>query len=301
MSQSLTLAFVGLGAMGGPMAAHLAAPEVGAETLLLYNRTANKAQALAAELGARVQAVSLPEIARADLIVSCLPTSQEVSEVLAQLPSLKRGAVWVDCTSGHPDAARVQADQLAQQGVTFLDAPVSGGTAGAQAGTLTVMVGGDAQVLDRVRPYLAFAALVRHVGPSGAGFALKAVNNILLATQLLATGEGLAALARCGVSPDAALEVINASSGRSNASQNLIPQRVLTREFPVTFKLGLLAKDADIALDVALSVQASTPLLAQVAGLTRGASRLIGPDHDHTAALQLIEQLNGLELTGERR
>lgn len=285
----LTLAFLGLGAMGRPMATHLA----GAGPLLLWNRTPQKAQTLAAELGAR--AVTLDELSSADLIFSCLPTSTEVSEVMAQA-GLKRGAVWIDCTSGHPDAAREQAQQLAAGGVTLLDAPVSGGTSGAEAGTLTVMVGGDPAALERVQPYLKFAGLVRHVGPTGAGFAVKAVNNILLAAQLLATGEGLAALARSGVSLEAALEVINASSGRGNASQNLIPQRVLTREFPVTFKLVLLAKDADIALDVALNAKASTPLLAQVAGLTRGAAQHIGPDHDHTAALQLIEQLNGVEL-----
>lgn len=285
----LTLAFLGLGAMGRPMATHLA----GAGPLLLWNRTPQKAQTLAAELGAR--AVTLDELSSADLIFSCLPTSTEVSEVMAQA-GLKRGAVWIDCTSGHPDAAREQAQQLAAGGVTLLDAPVSGGTSGAEAGTLTVMVGGDPAALERVQPYLKFAGLVRHVGPTGAGFAVKAVNNILLAAQLLATGEGLAALARSGVSLEAALEVINASSGRGNASQNLIPQRVLTREFPVTFKLVLLAKDADIALDVALNAKASTPLLAQVAGLTRGAAQYIGPDHDHTAALQLIEQLNGVEL-----
>lgn len=290
MSQPLTLAFVGLGAMGAPMAAHLA----GSGELLLYNRTHATAQALAQQVGA--QAVALGDLGRADIIFSCLPTSQEVGEVLAQIPALKRGATWVDCTSGHPDAARVQAQQLAELGVTFLDAPVSGGTAGAQAGTLTVMVGGDEAALEWVRPYLKFAGLVRHVGPTGAGFAVKAINNILLAAQLLATGEGLAALARSGVSLDAALEVINASSGRGNASQNLIPQRVLTREFPVTFKLGLLAKDADIALDVAQGAKASTPLLAQVAALTRGAAQQVGYDTDHTAALKLIEQLNGVEL-----
>lgn len=122
------------------------------------------------------------------------------------------------------------------------------------------------------------------------------MNNTLLASQLLAAGKGLALLTRCGVDLSAALEVINASSGRSNATQNLIPQRVLTREFPLTFRLGLLAKDANTALDVALQERASTPLLAQVAALTRGAAQLIGPDEDHSAALRLAEALNGVEL-----
>ena len=109
---------------------------------------------------------------------------------------------------------------------------------------------------------------------------------------------GCACWPGAGVDVSAALSVINASSGRSNASQNLIGQRVLTREFPATFKLGLLAKDADIALDVVRQVKGSAPLLAQVGGLIRGASRIIGEGEDHTAALRLIEQMNGQVLRG---
>ena len=290
---TLTLAFLGLGAMGDPMARHLAAGE---HELLVWNRTAGKAEAFAAETGA--QAAELADLTRADLLISCLPTSAEVDEVLSRLPDLKPGAVWLDCTSGHPDAARRQAEMLSLRGVTFLDAPVSGGVAGAESGQLTVMVGGDADTLERIKPLLAFAGQVTHVGPTGAGFAVKAINNALLAVNLWATGEGLCVLAGAGVDVSAALSVINASSGRSNASQNLIGQRVLTREFPATFKLGLLAKDADIALDVVRAVKGSAPLLAQVGGLIRGASRIIGPDVDHTAALRLIEQMNGQVLRG---
>ncbi|WP_293911138.1 NAD(P)-dependent oxidoreductase [Deinococcus sp.] len=291
----ITLAFLGLGAMGYPMARWLAqSSQENGHTLLVWNRHRERAEAHTAETGSRV--AELGDLANADLIVTCLPTSAEVDEVMARLPNLRPGAVWLDCTSGHPDAARRQVEELRSRGVTFLDAPVSGGVVGAEAGKLTVMVGGDAAALERVRALLSFAGQVTHVGPSGAGFAVKAINNALLAVTLWATGEGLAALAGSGVDLGAALSVINASSGRSNASQNLIPQRVLTRQFPPTFKLGLLAKDADIAMDVVHAVKGSTPLLAQVAALVRGAAQLIGPDEDHTAALKLIEQMNGVEL-----
>jgi len=289
-------AFLGLGAMGAPMAAHLArhAQAVGGQALV-WNRTGEKARAHAREHGS--QAVDLPGVADADVIFSCLPTSAEVDGVLEQLAGkLRPGTVWVDCTSGHPEAARRQAQQLAGAGVSFLDAPVSGGTSGAEAGTLTVMVGGDAATLERVRPELAFAGTVIHVGETGAGFAVKAINNALLAANLWAAGEGLAALARAGVDVGAALEVINASSGRSNASQNLIGQRVLTREFPVTFQLGLLAKDAGIAADVVRGAGASAPLLMQVEALFRAAAHTVGPQEDHSAALRLIEQLNRREI-----
>lgn len=291
-----TLAFLGLGAMGSPMAAHLArhAHEHG-HRVLVWNRTWTKATAHAQAHG--THAAPLSEAATADVIFTCLPTSTEVDEVLtAMRPHLRPGAVWVDCTSGHPDAAARQAQDLTAAGVSFLDAPVSGGTTGAQQGRLTVMVGGPPDALDRVQPHLAFAGKVVHVGGTGTGFAVKAVNNALLGVTLWATGEGLAVLGRAGVNLQAALEVINASSGRSNSSENLIPQRVLTREFPPTFALGLLAKDAGIAVDLTQRVQGSAPLLAQVAGLLRGAERVVGAEEDHTAALKLIEAMNATVL-----
>ncbi|WP_019585643.1 NAD(P)-dependent oxidoreductase [Deinococcus apachensis] len=293
---SRTLAFLGLGAMGRPMAGHLAryTAETGGRTLV-WNRTPERAETHAREFGS--EAVGLAGVAAADVIFTCLPTSAEVDGVLAALEGqLRPGTAWVDCTSGHPEAARRQSSRLAGQGVAFLDAPVSGGTAGAEAGKLTVMVGGDAGALAAVRDSFAFAGKVVHVGGTGAGFSVKAVNNALLAVTLWATGEGLAALARGGVNLGAALEVINASSGRSNASQNLIGQRVLTREFPATFGLGLLAKDAGIAADVVRTAGASAPVLMSVEALMRAAATVVGPEADHTAALRLIEQMNGTEL-----
>ncbi|PTA69819.1 NAD(P)-dependent oxidoreductase [Deinococcus arcticus] len=291
-----TTAFLGLGAMGFPMAAHLArrASAQGGRALV-WNRTAARAADHAARHGS--EAVDLGAAAQADVLLTCLPTSAEVDEVLAALqPHLRPGTVWVDCTSGHPEAAARQRALLAEVGVTFLDAPVSGGTNGAQAGTLTVMVGGDEAALRRVEGELAFAGKVVHVGGSGTGFAVKAVNNALLAVNLWAAGEGLAVLGRAGVDLGAALNVINASSGRSNASENLIGQRVLSREFPATFALGLLAKDAGIAAELTATVKGSAPVLAQVAALMRGAAGVVGPEADHTAALKLIEAMNGLEL-----
>lgn len=286
-----TVAFYGLGAMGYPMAAHLARQY----RTLVCNRHPAKAQAHASECGS--QAVSLAELGEADILFTCLPTSAEVDEVIGQLDGkLKPGLIWVDCTSGHPDAAPRQRERLAAQGVKFLDAPISGGVTGAQSGKLTVMLGGPADEVEAVRPHLAFAGKVVHVGGTGAGFAVKAVNNALLAVNLWAAGEGLAILAHGGVNLSAALDVINASSGRSNTTENLIPQRVLTRQFPATFGLGLLAKDAGIALDMMESVKGSAPVIAQVTALYRAASRMIGAQEDHTAALKLIEQMNGVEL-----
>lgn len=291
-----TAAFLGLGAMGVPMAAALArrAADTGGR-VLLWNRSAERALAHAARYG--THAATIEEVGQAEVIFSCLPTSADVDEVIAQLERhLNPGTIWVDCTSGHPDAARAQRARLLTRGVRFLDAPVSGGVGGAEAGTLTVMLGGPADEVETVRGELAFAGKVVHVGDTGAGFAVKAVNNALLAVNLWAAGEGLAALARGGVDLGAALTVINASSGRSNATENLIPARVLSRTFPPTFGLGLLAKDTGIALDVVREVQGSAPVLAQVAALCRAAAQIIGPEEDHSALLKLVEQMNAQEI-----
>ncbi|CAM4190540.1 NAD(P)-dependent oxidoreductase [Deinococcus marmoris] len=291
-----TAAFLGLGEMGVPMAAALArrAAETGGR-VLVWNRHMQKAHAHAAEYG--TQAATLEELGQATLILTCLPTSPDVDEVIGQLEThLKRGTVWVDCTSGHPDAAHAQRARLLERGVKFLDAPVSGGVNGAVAAKLTVMLGGPADEVEAVRGELAFAGKIVHVGDTGAGFAVKAINNALLAVNLWAAGEGLAVLGKGWVDLGAALEVINASSGRSNATENLIPARVLTRAFPPTFGLGLLAKDTGIALDVVHAVKGSAPVLAQVDALTRAAARMIGPDEDHTALLKLVEQMNGQEI-----
>ncbi|WP_216329595.1 NAD(P)-dependent oxidoreductase [Deinococcus aestuarii] len=291
-----TAAFLGLGAMGGPMAAHVVRHrQAQGGRALVWNRTRSKAEAHAAEFGG--EAVDLAGVAGADVIFTCLPTSAEVDGVMdALIGDLREGATWVDCTSGHPEAARRQSARLSERGVAFLDAPVSGGPWGAEAGKLTVMVGGDAGVLERVRGDLAFAGRVVHMGEVGAGFAVKAVNNTLMAVNMWAAGEGLAALARTGVDLRAALDVINASSGRSYPTESLIGQRVLTREFPVTFTLGLLAKDTGIAADVVREAGASAPVLTQTAALVRAAATTVGAGADYSAMLRLVEQMNGREL-----
>jgi 3-hydroxyisobutyrate dehydrogenase len=183
--------------------------------------------------------------------------------------------------------------------VGFVDAPVSGGVVGAERGALTVMVGGDAALVDRARPVLAaFGQKIVHCGPVGTGDALKAVNNALLATALWATAEGLAALERAGVRADVALDVINASSGRSNASENLFPDRVLTRAFPRTFRLALLDKDVGIAAGVAREQRVTAPLLQLTAELFRLAHAELGPEADHVEAARVVERWAGVEIGG---
>ncbi|MGY2892711.1 NAD(P)-dependent oxidoreductase [Deinococcus sp. UYEF24] len=288
-----TAAFIGLGAMGTPMAAQLAKQM----PTLVWNRTPGKAEAHAAEYGST--ASTLEVLVRADFIFTCLPTSAEVDTYIDRLlPTLRPGTVWIDCTSGRPAAAREQAARLAAAGMEFLDAPVSGGPAGARAGTLAVMVGGEAATFAHSLPLLnTFGGTVLLVGPVGSGFAVKAVNNVLMGLHLLSVAEGLASLKKQGVDLAPALTVLNAGSGSSFSSQNKVSQQVFTRQFSPMFKLGLLAKDAGIALENIQEVQASAPLIAATAMLLRAAQATVGSDVDHTEAVKLVELLNGVELS----
>jgi 3-hydroxyisobutyrate dehydrogenase len=298
-----TVAFLGLGAIGRPMAARLAAaPDI---ELAVWNRTAERARAFAAEHRARQAATPADAVRGASVVITCLPVSADVERLLdgpdGLAAGLSKGAALVDCTSGDPATSRRIAARLAEHGIGFLDAPVSGGTSGAEQGTLTVMVGGDAALLDRVRPVLeAFGKKIVHCGDVGAGDALKAVNTALLAVHVWSTGEGLAALEKLGVKADVALDVINASSGRSNASMNLFPERVLTRAFPRTFRLALLDKDIGIAAGVAREQKVPAPLLQLAADLFRIAHNALGEEADHVEAVKLVEQWAGVRI-GEKR
>jgi 3-hydroxyisobutyrate dehydrogenase len=287
-----SVAFIGLGAMGWRMAAHL--PQAFAD-VRVWNRTFSKAQQHAAEFG--TTAVHLEDAVQADIIFSCLPTSSEVETLIAEhLP--KAGSIWVDCTSGEPTSAQYLNAHLQARDVAFLDAPVSGQTIGAEKGTLTVMVGGNAQALERARPAIEpFAGLIQHVGDSGSGFAVKAVNNMLLAVNLWAAAEGFTALKAHGVDMQGALACINASSGKSNATETVLPQRVFNRTFPNTFALNLLAKDAGIALDLVQRAKLPAPVLALTQSLIRAASDTSASDSDFSAAVKMLERWTTIELS----
>ena len=289
MSQSV--AFIGLGAMGYRMAAHLPKHF---EEVYVWNRNFSKAEQHATEYG--TIAVELAQAVQADIIFSCLPTSADV-EALIDGVNIKSGAIWIDCTSGVPETARRLAEKLKVQNVDFLDAPVSGQTIGAENATLTVMVGGDVSAFERA--YSAMAAvgkLIQHVGDSGAGFAVKAINNMLLAVNLCSVAEGFTTLKAHGVNLDAALNCINASSGKSLVTENIFPQRVLSREFPCTFALPLLAKDTGIALDLVHDAKLPAPILALTQSLIQAASLTAEANSDFSAAVKLYESWSKITL-----
>ncbi|PWB14750.1 3-hydroxyisobutyrate dehydrogenase [Acinetobacter sp. AM] len=286
-----SVAFIGLGAMGYRMAAHLPKHF---ETVFVWNRNFSKAEQHATEYG--TLAVSLQDAVQADIIFSCLPTSQDVEALISGL-ELKAGSIWIDCTSGVPESAKNLADALQTKQVTFLDAPVSGQTIGAENATLTIMVGGDAEAFEKALPALqAIGKLIKHVGNSGAGFAVKAVNNMLLAVNLCSVAEGFTTLKAHGVNLGEALDCINASSGKSGVTETVLPQRVLNRSFPLTFALPLLAKDTGIALDLVRDAKLSAPVIALTQSLIQAASDLSPAESDFSSAVKLYESWSKITL-----
>ncbi len=277
--------------MGWHMASHL--PKLG-YTVQVWNRTAHKAIDHAEQF--KTISVSIEQAVQADIIFSCLPTSQDVEALVMTYPP-KAGSIWVDCTSGVPASANKLSTVLAERDVIYLDAPVSGQTIGAEKGTLTVMVGGDHAAFERAQPYIqAFADRIEYVGESGSGFAVKAVNNTLMATHLWALAEGLTVLKAKGVDLSAALNCINHSSGKSNMSEHIMGQRVLSRRFDKTFALDLLQKDIGIASELMqqenLNLATMQLMQTQFNLFEKSEASLM----DFSASVQALENINAIRL-----
>jgi len=294
----MRVAFLGLGAIGTPMASHLAKPSF---ELTVWNRTGEKTKEFAAKYDVTAAGTPAEAVRDADVVITCLPSSLEVNELVIGkfgiLDFIPTGALFIDCTSGDPATSRIIAESLSARNVDFVDAPVSGGVKGAVAGTLTIMCGGTHEALERARPVLeAFGKKIVHCGAVGSGDAVKAMNQALLAIHIWSAGEALATLAKLGVTAGVALDVINGSSGRSNTSENLFPERVIGRAFPRTFKLALLDKDIGIAADISAENDVPTPLIDLAAELIGQAHQELGEEADHVEAVRVIEERAGVTI-----
>ena len=236
--------FIGLGAMGGGMARNLQRAGL---LHAVWNRTAAKAQALAAELQC-VASAQLAELAHAcEAVVMCVSADQDVLEIVAALaPALRPGTLVIDCSTVSAATARTAGGQLAACGVDFLDAPVSGGVEGAAQGTLAIMVGGAAAALQRAEPVLrALGTTITHFGPQGAGQAAKATNQIMVAGIIRANAEALAFAAAQGL----ALDKVIATLGRGAAANWYLEHRgpnMQRGSYPAGFRVRLHQKDLNI-------------------------------------------------------
>jgi 3-hydroxyisobutyrate dehydrogenase len=256
---TLRVGVIGLGAMGAPMALHLKQRGLLAA---VFNRTASRAQAFAAEHGVPA-AGSIAELGhRANAVLTCVSADADLLEVARELKLyLAPGALVVDSSTVAPDTAREAAGILAPARIDFLDAPVSGGVEGARNGRLSVMVGGEAAVLERARPLLdAFAARIAHMGPTGAGQATKAVNQVMVAGIAEAVCEALALAERLGLDPERLLPTLAAGAAQSWFLEKR-GATMLRNEFAVGFKLALLHKDLGIVRGIGASLGLTLPVV----------------------------------------
>jgi 3-hydroxyisobutyrate dehydrogenase len=285
----MKIAFIGLGAMGFPMARHLSKHH----QLTVWNRTRSKAERHASENGTTV-ASELAECAAAEVIITMLPTSREVDEIVDKLlPDLAAGTLWIDATSGDPNVSRRTAVRLATRGVAFVDAPVTGATVGAENATLTIMVGGAPEDFARALPILEICGKkIIHVGPVGAGHAIKVLTNSVMGATVWITCECLLLAKRFGIDIKTALEVTNAGSGRSNASENLLPMRLIEGKWPLVFKLLHHDKDIRIAASIAHQQHASTPMLALTQHLFTASLNQLGDEADYIEVAKVIAEMN---------
>ncbi len=298
MGEQVKVGFVGLGVMGKPMARNLMKAGF---ALTVHNRSRGAVEELAAE-GAR-RAFSPAEVARAsEFVVTCLPGPADVDLVYLGpdgiLSGAQPGSVLIDMSTIDPGTHAKIAAAAAGRGIGYLDAPVSGGPAGAQSATLTIMVGGDAATLERARPVLgAMGQRIYHMGPVGAGAATKLINNLMAAVNAAGMAEGMVMAVKFGLDPALFAEVVGNSSGASRMFSSLVPE-ILKRNFEPGFAIDLHYKDARLACDLAglLGVRLLLGSLAtQVLQEARGAG--LGKKAIDAQIIPL-ERIAGVEVKG---
>ena len=295
-SQGLTL-FVGLGRMGEPMVRRYA----DTRATLLFDLDAGTTHRLAEELDAAPLA-SLDDLpTNIETVILMLPNSRVVESVLVGdasqdglLVRLAPGTVVIDMGSSEPASTRNLAEVATNLALHYVDAPVSGGTGKATSGELAIMVGGDAAAIRLARPHLApLGTSIVTVGPSGAGHAAKALNNLLSATNLAAAAEVLCVAQTAGIKPEVMVEVLNASTGRSQATEVKYPQHILTGTFASGFEMDLMLKDLAIAADLSQEAGVSTPITSSTVATLEVARRWLDSGGlDHTELARYYEGVN---------
>jgi 3-hydroxyisobutyrate dehydrogenase-like beta-hydroxyacid dehydrogenase len=258
----MKVSFLGLGVMGAPMAGHLAARGL---DLMVWNRTAAKMESFARQHGAANAPTPAAAAAEADAVITCLGDDPDIEAVLGEvLPAVKTGALVIDHSTSSPDLARRLAAAFAGKGAAFIDAPVSGGEAGAKAGKLSVMCGGETAAVDRARPVLEpYAARIVHIGPSGHGQLAKAVNQICIAGLLQGLAEGVHFAAAAGLDIDRVLEAVSGGAARSWQMENRA-KTMAEGSFDFGFAVDWMRKDLRIALAEARRNGAQLPVTALI-------------------------------------
>lgn len=300
----MKLGFIGLGAMGLPMARHLLG--AGHQVAVASRSRGPIEDAVAA--GA-TDAGSPAEVARqAEVVVLCVPNSPDVVGIVeAMMPALGPGQIVVDCSTIDPDVEQEQHRRVSAAGARYLDAPVSGGSTGAEKGTLTLMVGGADDTLEAARPALdPFSALVVHVGGPGMGQVVKLCNNLVYASQMLATAEATALAVRSGVDMSKLHQVLTHSTGDCTAVRTRLPVPGVVPDAPASkgwrpgFMTDLMAKDLDLALDYGATAGVPLAATSLARQLLTATSRAGLGREDFSAVAKVVFSLSGLPEPGSQ-
>ena len=291
------IGFIGIGAMGTPMAANLVKAGL---TLVVYDidtkRTSDFASWHKVDVAASLADVGL----ECATVITVLPDSKAVRKALCGegenvqncvLANLKVGSIVIDMSSSSPVSTRELGALFEARGVKFMDAPVSGGVRRAVTGELAIMAGGDAELLEACRPILEkLGTQIFHAGPLGAGHAIKALNNYVSAAGLVAACEAVIVGQRFGLFPEVVVDILNASTGMNNTTKVKMKQFMLSGAFNAGFTTGLMAKELRTALEVARAVHGPSRLAEQCVEIWNEAERALGYGSDHTAMYKFLDQ-----------
>ena len=289
------VAFIGMGTMGVPMALNLL--KAGYD-VTVHNRTRDR-ELPVAEAGAQRADSPQTAAANAEVIITCVSDTPDVEAVIlgeqGVIHGAAAGAIVVDMSTISPTATQKIAAALAEKGVHLIDAPVSGGSEGAQKGTLSIMVGGDDSVVDTVRPILtAMGKTITHIGPIGSGQITKAINQIIIAGTYWSIAEGIALGVKAGLDMECVVQAVGGGAagswGLTNRSGNMI-----ANEYPLGFRVRLHQKDLNIALNAARELGVTLPMAAYVEQIETGLMARGYGDEDVSAIARSVRQQSGID------
>jgi len=289
MSGTFTIGFVGIGKMGAPMVACLAAA---GWPVRIYDARPEAMAPFAGREGVTIAGSPAEAAQGAGLVVTMLPDGKAVRAAVAEqgglAASMAPGAVLADMSTSHPLETTALAKELDGTGIHMVDAPVSGGVWRAELGKLTIMAGGETAVIDRIEPALSAMGTVYRCGGLGAGHAMKVLNNYLSASGLAAACEAVMIGRRFGLDPDVMADVFNVSTGKNNATEVKLKQQVNNGKFATGFTMGLMAKDLALASRLAADLELAAPGLAACAALYAQAVADLGANSDHSEIMRVI-------------
>jgi 3-hydroxyisobutyrate dehydrogenase len=291
----MKVAFIGMGTMGAAMAVNILKA---GHALTVHNRTRQREEPVAAA-GARRAASPMEAAEGVEIVITCVSDTPDVEAVVLGengiIQSARAGAIVVDMSTISPSVTRRIAAALAKKGISMLDAPVSGGSEGAQKGTLSIMVGGEARDVQKAMPVLsAMGKNITHVGPTGAGQMTKAINQVIAAGVYLAVAEGITLGLKAGLDMD---KVVQALSGGASGSWVLNHRsgNMIRNEYPLGFRVRLHRKDVAIVMEAARELGVFLPTTALVEQIETGLISQGYGDEDLSAVARMIRKNSGLE------